>query len=118
MKLIACKDGILINAEAIDYIDIQFDDDGNHLYIYLSLHGIDKRICYKNTNDVLLKVNDGKSFRTSRGIIRCDVDRNQNRCVNFIRCEIINYLQKNDVNILYIDFVVREVMNDNEKIFY
>lgn len=114
VKLITFDDNTIINAESVDYIDIHFEDDGDYLYIDLLLHGETKRLDYRNTNGFFFKVNDGKNFMTPYGIKRCDVKQNQEGCTNHIMCELLLFLQRNDVTILDLSDVIRETIGVNK----
>lgn len=114
MKLITFNDSTIINAEAIDCIDIQFEESGEHLYIYLLLHGETKRLDYRNTNGAFFKVNDGRNVRTQYGTIYCNVNRNQEDCIRHIMCELLLFLQLNNETILDLSDVIRENIDDNK----
>lgn len=112
MKLIIVNNGTIIKAEAIDYIDIRFNDSGDHICIYLSSHGVPKNIEYVQQNIFLFTENDGRLYETTHGILRCDVMRNRNRCICAIKDQLIEYLNNDRKNPFNLDDAVRYVVND------
>lgn len=112
MKLMIINENTIINAEAIDYIDIRFNDDGDYICINLSLHGVFKMIKYIQCNTFLLTENNGKLYETQHGVVSCDVEHNQRKCIRAIKDRLIEYLTDNRKTPLNLGDVIRYAVND------
>lgn len=112
MKLITFNDSTIINAEAIDYIDIGFNDDGSRICINLSLHGVSKSVQYVQYNTFLLTVNHGKPYEVRYGTVLCDVKQNQYKCVCAIKDQLIDYLTNDSETPLNLENTIRYIVND------
>lgn len=112
MKLITFNDSTIINAKAIDYIDIGFNDDGSRICINLSLHGASKSIQYVQYNTFLLTENDGKQYEARYGVVSCDVEQNQHKCTRAIKDRLIEYLTNDSETPLNLEYDIRHIVND------
>lgn len=112
MKPIIINENTIINAEAIDYVDLRFNYDGDYICINLSLHGVSEMIKYNQCNEFLLTENNGKRYETQNGVISCNVEHNQRKCIRAIKDRLIEYLTNDCKTPLNLGDVIRYVVND------